>query len=119
MTNDFVIVTSLHNLNEVKREDNRSWNTYLEWFSETLKIRCPFIIFADPDLYSFIMKHRGEYPTFIISEKLKEIPFYHLKDEIQSILDSDEYKTKMFDINRIDYYLTKAIGTPTITLIDF
>jgi hypothetical protein len=102
MTNDFVIVTSLHNLNEVKREDDRSWNTYLEWFSETLKIKCPFIIFADSDLSDFIMRYRDEYSTFIITEKMEEIPLYHLKDEIQSILDSEEYKNRMSDTNRVE-----------------
>jgi hypothetical protein len=102
MTNDFVIVTSLHNLSEVKREDNRSWDTYLEWFSKTLKIKCPFIIFADSDLSSFIMSHRDEHSTFIINEKLEEIPFYNLKDKIQSVLDSEEYKSNMSDINRVE-----------------
>jgi hypothetical protein len=102
MNTDFVIVTSLHNLDEVKRDDNRSWDTYLEWFSETLKIKCPFIIFADSDLSSFIMSHRDKHSTFIINEELEEIPFYHLKDQIQSILDSEEYKTKMSDTNRVE-----------------
>lgn len=102
MTNDFVIVTSLHNLSDVKREDNRSWETYLEWFSKTLKIKCPFIIFADSDLSSFIMGNRDQHSTFIISEKLEDIPLYHLKDKIQSVLDSEEYKEKMSDIDRVE-----------------
>lgn len=102
MKKDFVIVTSLHNLKEVRRDDNRSWNDYLEWFSETLKIKCPFIIFADPDLDEVILNNRDKTNTFIVHEKIEEIPLYHLKDKIQSILDSDDYKSNMSDVSRIE-----------------
>lgn len=102
MINDFVIVTSLHNLSEIKRDDNRDWNTYLEWFSKTLKINCPFIIFTESNLSSFIMSHRDQQSTFIVEETLEEVPLYHLKDEIQFVLDSDEYKEKMSDTKRVE-----------------
>lgn len=102
MKNDFVIVTSLYNLSEVKRDDNRDWDTYLEWFSKTLKIKCPFIIFTESNLSSFIMSHRDEHSTFIISETLEQVPLYDLKDKIQSVLDSEEYKKKMSDTNRVE-----------------
>jgi hypothetical protein len=80
MRNDFVIVTSLHNLSGVKRDDNRDWDTYLEWFSKTLQIKCPFIIFAESNLSSFIMSHRDDHDTFIVSETLDQIPLFHLKE---------------------------------------
>lgn len=102
MTNDFVIVTSLHNLKNVKRDDNRDWTTYLKWFSKTLRIKCPFIIFADPELSNFISDQRGEFPTFIINENPEEIPLYYLKDKIQAILDFDYYKEKMADTDRVE-----------------
>lgn len=102
MNTDFAIVTSLYNLSELKRDDDRNWNTYLNWFSKTLQINCPFIIFAESNLSNFIMKHRNENPTFIINQSLNEIPLYYLKDQIQSILDSDEYKKNMSDCERIE-----------------
>lgn len=102
MNKDFVIVTSLYNLSEVKRDDDRDWDTYLEWFSKTLQIKCPFIIFAESSLSSFIMEHRNEYDTFIVSETLDQIPLIHLKDKIQSILDSKKYQENMSDPKRIE-----------------
>jgi hypothetical protein len=102
MKNDFVIVTSLYNLSDVKRDDGRDWQTYLDWFSKTLQIKCPFIIFTESNLTEFILNERKDNLTHIITEPLTEIPLYHLKDDIQEILDSDEYKDSMTNINRIE-----------------
>jgi hypothetical protein len=102
MKNDFVIVTALYNLNQLQRGDNRSWGDYLEWFSKTLKIKCPVIIFTQPDLKEFIEKCRCELPTHIITTAIEDIPYYNLKDSIQSVLDSEEYKLKMSDTNRVE-----------------
>lgn len=102
MENAFTIVTSLYNLSEVERDDNRDWETYLEWFSKTLQIKCPFIIFTEENLSQFIRKHRENLPTHIIEQPFNEIPLYHLKDDIQNILDSEEYKSQMLDIDRVE-----------------
>jgi hypothetical protein len=102
MKSDFVIVTSLYNLSDVKRDDGRDWQTYLDWFSKTLKIKCPFIIFTESNLTGFILDKRKDNLTHIITEPLTKIPLYHLKDDIQSILDSDEYKDSMTNIDRVE-----------------
>lgn len=102
MKNNFVIVTSLYNLSGIKRDDDRDWETYLKWFSKTLEIKCPFIIFTEPNLYDFIMKYRNKNSTFIINESLDQVPLYYLKNQIQSILDSDEYKRNMSDPKRVE-----------------
>ncbi len=102
MKSDFVIVTSLYNLSGVKRDDNRNWETYLQWFSKTLSIKCPFIIFTEPEVSEFILNQRDKSSTFVINEDLDKIPLYYLKDNIQEILDSKEYKQKMADPNRVE-----------------
>ena len=35
-------------------------------------------------------------------QDVEEMPYYHLKDQIQEILDSEEYKEKMADPGRIE-----------------
>lgn len=99
--NDFTIVTSLFNIN---REDNdgRSWSEYLEWFEKTLALKCPMFIFISEDLVPFVEEHRLHSPTEICVQKLEEIPYYHLKPQIESILSSDEYKNKISDPSRIE-----------------
>ena len=95
------IVTSLFN---VKREgmDGRSWEEYLEWFEETLKLKCAMVIFTTEDMVSFIEERRTSIPTEIITQKIEDIPYYYLKNDIDNIINSDEYKQKISDPNRIE-----------------
>ena len=80
MKTDFAIVTSLYNVQELQRDDNRSWEDYLEWFSKTLQIKCPFIIFTEEYLVETIKEIRQDLPTEIIVEPLEQIPYFHLKN---------------------------------------
>lgn len=98
----FSIVTSLYNLTDVHRGDSRSWNDYLDWFGKTLQIKCPFIIFTEEETVDFIREQRKDLPTHITTTKLEEVPLYHLKDTIQNVLNSSEYKEEMSDINRVE-----------------
>ena len=95
------IITSLFN---VKREgmDGRSWEEYLEWFEETLKLKCAMVIFTTEDMVSFIEERRTSIPTEIITQKIEDIPYYYLKNDIDNIINSDDYKQKISDPNRIE-----------------
>tara|TARA_B000000565_G_scaffold59904_1_gene39664 strand:+ start:287 stop:1090 length:804 start_codon:yes stop_codon:yes gene_type:complete len=99
---DFVIVTSLFNLSDVRRGDGRGWEDYLEWFGKTLKVKCPFIIFTEEETAEFIREKRGDLPTHIITTKLEDVPLYGLRERIQDVLDSDDYKEKMLDVDRVE-----------------
>ena len=103
MKNKFCLVTALFNINREKMDgsDGRDWDDYLEWFEKTLQIKSPMIIFAEDDLVDFI-EERREYPTKIITHNVDEIPYYFLKEEIEGILSSDEYKSKIDCPQRIE-----------------
>ena len=98
---EVTIVTSLFN---VKREgmDGRSWEEYLEWFEQTLKLKCSMVIFTTDDLVSFIEERRTVSPTEIITQTIEEIPYYYLKESLDQIIESEEYKEKISDPNRIE-----------------
>ena len=49
-----------------------------------------------------VEEKRKVFPTEIIVQSVDDIPYYHLKDEIQEILDSGDYKSKMADPGRIE-----------------
>lgn len=102
MKTDFAIVTSLYNVKELQREDGRNWEDYVKWFSQTLKIKCPFIVFTDESLVDLVKEVRQDLPTEIIVESLDKIPYFHLKDSIQEVIDSEFYKENMSDTNRIE-----------------
>ncbi len=93
------IVSALFNIDRV---DGRKWNEYLKWFDITLKLKVPMVLFVQEDLYDYIEERRNNLPTKIVVQTVDDIPYYNLKDQIQNILDSDSYKKKMSDINRIE-----------------
>jgi len=102
MKTDFAIVTSLYNVKELQRDDDRKWEDYLKWFSKTLAIKCPFIIYTEESVVDLIKEVRRDLPTEIIVEPLENIPYYNLKKSIQEVIDSEFYKENMGDTNRVE-----------------
>ena len=92
-------VSALFNIDRV---DGRKWDQYLKWFEETLKLQVPMVLFIEKDLQDFVDEKRGDLSTQTIYQTVEEIPYYNLKDQIQGILDSDDYKEKMSDTDRIE-----------------
>ena len=103
-------VTIVSALFDIDRVDGRKWDEYLKWFDLTLKLKCPMVLFLTPDLQEFVDKRRGEIntkgeeylPVQTLYRTVEEMPYYSLKDKIQDILDSDEYKENMSDPERIE-----------------
>ena len=96
-------VTFVSALFNIDRVDGRKWDEYLKWFDITLKLQAPMILFVTEDLVEFVQERRkGEFQTDIFTQSVEEIPYYHLKDDIQEILDSEEYKKNMADPERIE-----------------
>jgi len=105
-------VTFVSALFDINRVDGRKWAEYLKWFDITLKLRVPMVLFIPPDLQEFIDKRRGDLfsekegnlylKTQTLYQTVEEIPYYGLKDQIQEILDSDQYKKDMADPERIE-----------------
>lgn len=98
---EVTIVSSLFNI-EREGMDGRSWDEYLKWFELTLKLKCPMVLFVTEDLVSFIEERRSDIPTEIIVQKTEEIPYYYLKEKLDSIIESDEYRKKISDPERIE-----------------
>ena len=101
MRNDVTIVSALFNI-ERERMDGRDWEEYLKWFEVTLNLQCPMVLFITEDVKELVETTRKDLPTEIIVQEVEDIPYFHLKDQIQGILDSEEYKEKMADPDRIE-----------------
>jgi hypothetical protein len=102
-------VTFVSALFDINRVDGRKWEEYLKWFEITLKLRVPMVLFLDRDMQEYIDERRGdmfsenEYlKTQTLYQTVEDIPYYELKDQIQEILDSDQYKKDMADPERIE-----------------
>ena len=99
MRNDVTFVSALF---DIDRVDGRKWDNYLKWFDITLKLKVPMVLFITEDLVEFVEERRKDIPTDVIIQTVDDIPYYKLKDEIQGILDSDQYKEDMSDPERIE-----------------
>ena len=95
-------VTFVSALFDINRVDGRKWDEYLKWFDITIKLIVPMVLFVSEDLKTFIEDRRENIPTEIIVQTVNDIPYYGLKDQIQEILDSDQYKKDMADPERIE-----------------
>lgn len=95
------IVTSLYNIGR-ENLDGRPWQIYLEWFKKTLEINNPMVIFVDPETKEFVEINRAGKETLIITEPIENAPYYNLKYSIDSIIESEEYRGKIKDSNRIE-----------------
>jgi hypothetical protein len=102
-------VTALFDIKRDKLGDGRTIEDYLLWFDKTLSLKCDFIIYTEEKFKEFVLNSRSksEYETEIIIQKLEEIPYFHKKDLIHSIINSGVYKSKMADLNRIECYLAE------------
>ena len=96
------LVTALYDINRKSLGDGRSFDEYLTWFAETLKVKSPMVIFVEDSLKEFVQKHRKNLPTKIIIQSLEEIPYYDLNSEIQEILDDENYKKKISSPSRVE-----------------
>ena len=95
-------VTIVSALFDIERVDGRPWEEYLKWFEEFLKLKTPMILFVSQDVADFIGEKRNDIPTEIVVQNVDQIPYYDLKDQIQEILDTDEYKENISDPDRIE-----------------
>ena len=95
-------VTVVSALFDIERVDGRPWEEYLKWFDEFLKLKVPMVLYVSEDVAEFLVDKRNDIPTAVCVQTVDQIPYYHLKDEIQGILDSDEYQENISDPDRIE-----------------
>ncbi len=95
-------VTFVSALFDIDRVDGRKWDNYLKWFDITLKLKVPMVLFITDDLVEFVEERRKDIPTDIIIQTVEDIPYHDLKDRIQEILDSNQYKEDISDPDRIE-----------------
>jgi len=96
------IVTALYDIGREKI-DGRGMSQYYEWFSKTLLIQCPMVIYCENSHVDFIKKHRPKnLKTQIIVQELKDIPYYYLKERMDKVLSDPDFISRVSDPNRIE-----------------
>lgn len=90
----FTFVTALYNINR-DIYDQRSYKQYQEWFSKTLTVPVPMVIYTEEENRDIIDTVRNDLPTKVIYTKLEETPFYHTRNAVEEIITKSEFKNKI------------------------
>ena len=61
---------------------NKHGTQYYEWFNTTLKINCPYVIFASKHIIPILQKYREGLPTHFIAYEIEEFYTYQYKNRI-------------------------------------
>ena len=104
------LVTALYDIkrNTIDKSPHslKTLDQYYTCFKKTLQINAPMVIYTEDITYQFIIDNRPKhYPTKIIIQPLEDIPYYKYRNQIKDILDSEDYKIKITDPQRIECLL--------------
>lgn len=93
MQNNLTLVTALFDIGRenIDKGFSRSFQHYLDTFSQLLKIDLPMVIFCDAQVEEFVLKHRSPANTRFVRktvDDLRKFPFY---DQVQNIRKDGEW----------------------------
>lgn len=96
------IVTALYDIKRSVNGDGRTFDEYLSWFGQTLKVKSPMVVYVSPEHEEFVLSHRKGLPTKVITQKLEDVPYYYLNQDIQNILDDKTFIEKIGAPSRVE-----------------
>lgn len=103
MDNHVTVVTGLFNINREQLGDGRKWNDYLLWFTQTLRLNVPMVVFCEKDTYDKIKNVRKNYPlTHYIIKDRNNLFYMKYKNKVSEIVKNEEYRKKIKGINRLE-----------------
>ena len=90
----FTFITALY---EIQREehDSRSFSQYQEWFSKTLTVPFPLIIYTEEKNREMIERIRKNLPTKTIYTTLENVPYYYTTPTVKHIIENTPFKSKI------------------------
>jgi hypothetical protein len=97
----FTFVTALYEIDR-ERHDSRSFKNYKEWFSKTLTIPVPMVIYTEEKNKELIDIIRKNLPTKVIYTRKEDIPFYNTVEKVKYIITESEFKTKILHPNALE-----------------
>jgi hypothetical protein len=104
------IVTSLYNINREKEGDGRPFDDYLKWLPKTLSLSANYVIYTESNVVPYIPK----LPNIkVVVTSPEEIPLYHKREDIQSILSDINYRSQIKNPKRVECVL------PMYTIIQY
>jgi protein YibB len=102
MNANITLVTGYFDINRTNwNAYSRSENSYFENAKRVFTISHPIIIFIDKKYFDLIRQYRNQYEekyTILIDCKLEDLKYYSLQNNIQTIMNSQDYKNGLNDL---------------------
>jgi hypothetical protein len=95
------LTTALFDIGREKLGDGRTMNQYIDWFTQTLKLNSSFTVFTEKKFIP-LLEDKINSKSRIVCCDLEEIPYYHLRKNIEDIIRDPEYRSKISDPERIE-----------------
>lgn len=97
------IVTAFFDINRSTKGDGRTIEEYKEWIKKTLQLNCNLFIITEEKFKDFFILHRPKnYNTIIKIIDFKESYFFKYYNNINKILNDNNYKNKISYPNRVE-----------------
>ena len=97
----FTFITALYNISRDKY-DQRSYTEYQEWFSKTLSVPVPMVIYTEEENRILIETIREKLPTRVIYTTLEDTTLYHTRNEVEDIISKSDFKHKIKHPNGLE-----------------
>lgn len=106
-----ILTTCLYDIKRDLNGDGRSIEEYLEWFSNTLKLKVDMNIFIEQKFYNFVLEERNKIDnkTNIEIIDFVNLPLYKFNNNIKNMFLQNEYIKNMKDRNRIECKLSEYL----------
>jgi Bacterial protein of unknown function (HtrL_YibB) len=97
----FTFVTALY---EIQREqhDQRSFLKYQEWFSKTLSVPLPMVIYTEEKNRHIVESIRKDLPTRTFYTSIEDAPLYYTVKDVKHILENTQFKSKIHHPNGLE-----------------
>jgi len=103
MAKNTTLVTAFFDINRENNGDGRKISEYLAWIKKTLQLNCNLYIVTEAKFIDFMRKHRPKkYKTHYVCDTLSNALYYKYYDQIQEILSSAEYQSKISYPDRVE-----------------
>ena len=99
------IITALYDIGRDKNGDGRTIDQYLNWFAKTLQLNVSMVVYTEEKFKDFVCKTKQNNLKVIV-RPLSEIPYYKYNDTIVTILNDQQYKSKIIDPDRVECNLS-------------
>lgn len=101
MNTNITLVTGYFDINRHNwKTHGRPVNKYFENAKRVLSVAHPMIVFIDDKYFDFVKENRKQYDdkyTMLIKCNFEDLKYYPMKNDIQKIMNSNEYKNGLAD----------------------